>query len=62
MYFLPQMKTWASNVGSNALGAQERRRCGGWCGIQSGRTMEPNWGPGDEGGIIARGSPHFIPR
>ena len=42
----------------NALqwGPREGRGVGGgwwWCGIQSGRTMEPNWGPGDEGGIIA---------
>ena len=35
------------------MGGPRRGRGAGWCGIQSARTMEPNWGPGDEGGIIA---------
>ena len=38
-----------------------RGRGVGWCGIQSARTMEPNWGPGDEGGIIVGVLQHFTP-
>ena len=42
-------------------GPRRGRGVGWWCGIQSARTMEPNWGPGDEGGIIAGVLQHFIP-